>query len=188
MESCRTNLFENFNHEQEELVYTELQPVQPSTSSSVEINGIQNINEHKRGKHGNRPNKLPDGKKQEVLDFLDSLPKYWSHYTRRHNPNRFFLSPALTQNKLHELYVEKCASQAVEPVSNRMFSEIFVTGRNYHFGQPSLDTYKTCDSFEMESKGCPLDQNIKLERELHLRKAEAAQLNMKQDLEAPKNQ
>ncbi|GFN77003.1 hypothetical protein PoB_000350900 [Plakobranchus ocellatus] len=85
--------------------------------------------EDKLGKHQGRLNKLSEEKKQEVLDFLQSIPKYRSHYTLCHNPHRHYLSPSLTQTKLHKLYVEKCASKAIEPVSSRMFSEIYVTER-----------------------------------------------------------
>ena len=62
------------------------------------------------------------------------------------------MSPDLTQKKLFDLYVEKNVSLAQEPVTFRMFQEIFATERNYHFGQPSLDTCKTCDSLEMQIK------------------------------------
>ncbi|GFN96968.1 hypothetical protein PoB_002347400 [Plakobranchus ocellatus] len=92
------------------------------------------------------------------------------------------------KTKLHELYVEKCASKAIEPVSSRMFSEIFVTKKNVHFGQPNLDTCKTCEKLEMDSRANPSDGNINRERELHLRKAEAGQEIpvMKNDFEASK--
>ncbi|GFO23401.1 hypothetical protein PoB_004990600 [Plakobranchus ocellatus] len=135
--------------------------------------------EDKQGKHQSPPNKLTEEKKQEVFDFLDSIPKYRSHYTRRHNPQRHYLSPSLTQTKLHKLYVEKCASKAIEPVSSRMLSETFVTERNFHFG-------KTRDKLEMDSRANPLDGNINSERELHLRKAEAGQEIMKNDIAASK--
>ena len=51
---------------------------------------------------------------------------------------------------LYDLYVNKIVSLAQEPVTFRMFQEIFATEQNYHFGQPSLDTCKTCDSLGMQ--------------------------------------
>ncbi|GFO25766.1 hypothetical protein PoB_005227100 [Plakobranchus ocellatus] len=47
--------------------------------------------EDKRGKNQSRTKKLSEEKKQEVMDFLDSIPKYRSHYTWRHNPHRHIL-------------------------------------------------------------------------------------------------
>ncbi|GFN79535.1 hypothetical protein PoB_000604100 [Plakobranchus ocellatus] len=54
------------------------------------------------------------------------------------------------------------------------------------FQKPSLDTCKTCDKLEMDSRTNPLDGNINREQELHLRKAEAGQEIMKNDFEASK--
>ena len=135
----------------------------------------------KRGKHQTRPNKISDERRKGVLNFIDNIPKYRSHYTRRHNPNRHYMSPDLTQKKLFDLYVEKNVSLAQEPVTFRMFQEIFATERNYHFGQPSLDTCKTCDSLEMQIKANADGTALQAERELHLRKADAAQSSMKSD-------
>lgn len=66
--------------------------------------------EDRRGKL-TRPIKLPNAKRQEVLDFVFKVPKYRSHYTRRHNPHRYFLSPELTQRKLFDLYVKDCVQE-----------------------------------------------------------------------------
>ena len=40
----------------------------------------------KRGKHQTRPNTISDVRREGVLNFLDSIFKYRSNYTRRHNP------------------------------------------------------------------------------------------------------
>jgi hypothetical protein len=49
-----------------------------------------------RGKHMNRPNTVPEWKKNVVRTFIKKLSKYRIHYTRRHDPNRYYLSPVLT--------------------------------------------------------------------------------------------
>ena len=46
----------------------------------------------KRGKHQTRPNKISDVRREGVLNFLDSISKYRSHYTRRHNPQTLHLT------------------------------------------------------------------------------------------------
>lgn len=142
--------------------------------------------EDQRGKHDNRPNRLSQEKRESVLNFIDGIPRYRSHYTRRHNPNRYYLSPSLTQQKLYDKYHENCVSKAEEPITFRMFSEIFVSERNYHFGHPSLDTCKVCDQFQMQLLADPKNIEVTNNKELHLRKAEAAQKSMKIDFDRSK--
>ena len=88
------------------------------------------------------------------------------------------------------MFVENCAQNAREPVSLRLFQEIFTAERNHHFGSPSLDTCKTCDKIHMLLQS-DLEQEaaekLKHEKELHLRKADAAQSQMKADFEKSKS-
>ncbi|KAK6183330.1 hypothetical protein SNE40_010832 [Patella caerulea] len=124
-----------------------------------------------RGKHQIRPNKISEDRQQ--------VPKYRSHYTRRHNPNRHYLSPELTQKLLFERYTEKCSNQLHIGCLNR-----YATERNYHFGQSSLGTCKTCDKLEMLIKADPGDKALASEEEFHLRKADSAQSATKHDFQS----
>ena len=88
------------------------------------------------------------------------------------------------------MFVENCAQNATESVSLRMFQEIFTAEKNYHFGSPGLYTCKTCDKIHMllqsdlEQKAA---EKLKHEKELHLKKADAAQNQMKADFEKSKS-
>ena len=106
---------------------------------------------------------LPSKKSKEIME-INQVP---------------FLSPSLTQSKLHEFYVP------LKQLSLDVFGNL-ITERNLHFAKPSLDTNKTCNSMEIESKTHPHNEDIRCDIELHLCKAEAAQAMMKNDLEAPK--
>ncbi|GFN76689.1 hypothetical protein PoB_000319500 [Plakobranchus ocellatus] len=78
------------------------------------------------------------------------------------------------------------APSPVAPTTNEVVMRGRRRKRNFHFGQPSLDTCKTCDKLEMDSRANPLDDNINRERELQLREAEAGQEIMKNDFDASK--
>lgn len=138
----------------------------------------------KRGKHHTRPNRIPEISKEPVREFLSSIPKYVSHYTRKQNPHRHYLSPELNEKKLYDLYVTFVAERAIQPVTFRTFREIFVTEFNLHFGHPRLDTCKTCDKLaviidsEMDED---TKQQAKHDKSVHLCRAEAAQCCMKSD-------
>ena len=143
--------------------------------------------EDKRGKHNNRPNKIPYERREMVRIFINSLPKYKSHYTRRHNPNREYLSPLLTERKLYTLYQESMAHKAQEPVSFRVFCDIFTKEFNIHFGHPKLDTCQKCDKLRMQVIEEGQQEYYNTEKEIHLRKAESAQTAMREDFKNSKN-
>ena len=49
-----------------------------------------------RGKHRNRPQKIPDEIRQKVREHISSFPAEKSHYSRNDNPRRVYLSPSLS--------------------------------------------------------------------------------------------
>ena len=143
-----------------------------------------------RGKHNTRPNRTPEEVKQHIRDFINTVPKYVSHYTRRHNPNRHYLSPELNEKKLYVIYVQFVTERAILPATFRTFREVFVCEFNMHFGHPKLDTCKTCDKLTIDIKHASdedAQRRCEQEKELHLRKAEAAQTLMKNDFLAVKS-
>lgn len=48
-------------------------------------------------------NKTPDEKMAQVRDHITSSPAYESHYTRKHNPNRKYLSENLNIRLMYNL-------------------------------------------------------------------------------------
>lgn len=65
----------------------------------------------RRGKHQNRANRLPENTNAKIREHILSFPKYKSHYSRKDNLHRYYLSPLLSISKLHQLYLEKHESE-----------------------------------------------------------------------------
>lgn len=103
----------------------------------------------KRGRHDNRPNKIPDAVKEYVKEHISSFPAEHAHYSRTHNINRKYLSPLLTLPKMHRLYLDLCEGEN-KPSSYKIkecsYRSIFVNEFNLSFRQPRSDTCSTCDS------------------------------------------
>ena len=55
------------------------------------------------GVHQNRPNRISESDFQIVKDHIASFPTDTSHYSRTSNPNRKYLSPVLSINKMYDL-------------------------------------------------------------------------------------
>jgi len=60
-----------------------------------------------RGKHHNRPNKLPADINFQINTHINSFPKRQSHYSRLDNSNTRYLSPDLCVAKLYRLFLQK---------------------------------------------------------------------------------
>lgn len=140
--------------------------------------------EDKRGKH--EPyNKTSPERVAEVVKFISLFPKYQSHYSRKKNPNRMYLAPTLNIVKMYNMYKEK----SEKAVSQRIFRHIFNTKFNLKFHAPVSDSCKTCDNLEQGikfGKSVDIINQLTVQRELHLRKAEAARSEMRNDSELAK--
>lgn len=106
-----------------------------------------------RGKHDNRPNRIPF----EVVEFvkwhIGQFPSEESHYSRHNNPNRRYLSPELSVKIMHELYLKECTNQEkpeIYRIKIEMYRVIFVENFNLGFGAPKSDTCSTCDKGDPE--------------------------------------
>ena len=82
-----------------------------------------------RGRH-EPPNKTPPEKLELVKEHIESFPAYESHYSRKDNPNRKYLSPSLSISKMYF-----CSDRRSEPVSEWKYRQIFNTHFNYTFGR-----------------------------------------------------
>ena len=81
-----------------------------------------------RGRH-EPPNKTPPEKLELVKEHIESFPAYESHYSRKDNPNRKYLSPSLSISKMYQLFKDFCS------VSEWKYRQIFNTHFNYTFGR-----------------------------------------------------
>ena len=84
-----------------------------------------------RGRHEPK-NKTPEEDVQFVRAHIQSFPTESSHYCRKDNPNRRYLSSDLTIKKMHDLNMEKCKSESRTPVKENVYREIFNTNSIYH--------------------------------------------------------
>lgn len=129
-------------------------------------------------------NKTSQEKIEFVTRFISRFPRYQSHYSRKKNPNLCYLPPTLNLSRMYNLY----KSETDEPVSLFVFRDVFRRKFNLTFHAPVSDSCRRCDEFEQKIKveSESTLASVKLEKELHLRKAESARTGMASDAELGK--
>lgn len=136
-----------------------------------------------RGKQQNA-RKILDSQIEDVKKHISSFPAFQSHYTRKDNPQRKYLSPTLDVRKMYNLYKTYCQEKQLSSVKEHSYRYIFNTSFNLHFHTPRKDTCKNCDLYKTKIS-VEEDPQKKLEletqHEIHLRKAEKARESMKTD-------
>lgn len=97
-------------------------------------------------KRGRNPpaNKTKDTEIEAVRQFIDSIPKYESHYGRS-DSERKYLHHSLNLSKLYHEYKENREKMNQTFVSDHIFREIFNTEYNLSFKRRHTDTCKKCD-------------------------------------------
>lgn len=127
----------------------------------------------KRGLHKSRPNAIPIEVENLINDHIRSFKPRQSHYSLRHNPNRYYLPETLSVRHMYRLFLEDYKIQ----VSYKVYWSIFHSKFNIKFGLPRTDTCTICDSFIQKLSAAENDEKIKAtlkaQKELHLRKAKA---------------
>lgn len=140
--------------------------------------------EDRRGRHAPH-NKSDPASVQYLQDFINSIPAYNSHYSRKDNEQRKYLAPDLSMKILYDLYGKKCEQENKIPLSLFVFRHIFNTKFNLYFHRPQTDTCQMCDRLNASIKGNSntVDtQKYQIDKELHLRKAEAAKESRRRDI------
>lgn len=134
----------------------------------------------KRGLHENRPHAISQERKDFVKQTINRFSRYTSHYSRRSNPNKSYITSVHSISEMYKVYVTKCTNDNIEPVREHTFRDIFNTEYNIGFKLPSTDTCKVCDEAQqMNPKPAAY--------EVHLRKAEAAYGSLRRDKARCKN-
>lgn len=98
-----------------------------------------------RGRHDNRPFRIPEEQIESVKNHILMFPTEKSHYSRHKNPNRTYLSSDLNITKMYHLYKEYCSEKRKTPVSESKYRVIFNESFNFGFGVPRSDTCIVCD-------------------------------------------
>lgn len=145
-------------------------------NKKMTVSGVSPRN--KRGKK-NPPNKISEERINIIKEHINQFPKYTSHYTREKNPNRKFLPTGLTVKEMYKLYQVFCNEvKHVAPEEESFYRYIFKTKFNLSFHRPNTDTCDFCDKLTNKIKHGTPEQKEQAEnqKELHLRRAEAARL------------
>src|SRR5258705_288220 len=125
-----------------------------------------------RGRHGNVPKRSSAEDIAAIKQHIKTFPARQSHYSRRDNPHRLYLSEDLSIKQMHKLFVENTGRD----VSYKVYWSIFNNSFNIKFGLPQTDTCEACDKYR-HSIAAAADPEEKLrlvgERDLHHRKASA---------------
>lgn len=75
-----------------------------------------NVGNDLRGTMAGSSRKISEEEKMLVQNHIKSFPKFESHYTRSHNPNRKYLHPDLTLRKMFNLYELHCEENQIKPL------------------------------------------------------------------------
>lgn len=140
----------------------------------------------KERRGGNRPRRQIELWKPKMIEFLSSLPSRESHYGREKTSLRY-LSPDLNVTKLYKAFISKYwvnRTTKNPPVSRQWFNAVFKKSFRLSFGQPRVDTCPKCDFLAVEIKKAKTRRekvSLKLQQEIHHRKAEAGITKMKGD-------
>lgn len=133
----------------------------------------------KRG--GSRTNQRNYEWNEKIIKHIKTFPSEESHYCRRKNIDKRFLSSDLNVTRMYKLFLAEYAPDHVgkPPVSRQWYNEIFLSKFNLCFRVPRVDTCGTCDSLNIKIKAG--EAAAKTDLELHHRKAEAGFTAMSQD-------
>lgn len=136
-----------------------------------------------RGQSSGGRNALPLAMTDEVRRHILSFPKYVSHYTRNQTDSKF-LSAGLNLAKMYQLYKQKQLENALIPVSESYYKNIFYTEFNLRFKTPKKDTCKKCDRFIVSIKNADEETRQILEEwhNTHLEQAEELEQQMNDDI------
>ena len=140
-----------------------------------------------RGKHGNHP-VVGEEVKDLIREHIRSFPAKHSHYSRKDNSGRVYLSSELSIARLHKNFLQihdpeyiqleeenlrrKVSHQPLQKLrkplaSEHFYHDIFVTEFNIHFGIPRTDTCSTCDSLKLQIDQATTDSERALLEQQH---------------------
>lgn len=126
----------------------------------------------RRGQHKSHKKTLPNAVR-DVIDFIELLPKYESHYTRGcSSAKKKYLQPDLNLTKIYDSYSSWCKDKNTVPISKYMFRDTFYRKFNLRFKQPAQDTCDYCNKLDVQIKCAALKSSERLklmeEKENHL--------------------
>ena len=123
-----------------------------------------------RGRH-TPANKTESVRIAYVKYHIQSFPVVYSHYKRK-NTQRQFLEPGLNVSRMNDLYIEKCKSDNVIPVSSKVYRTTFCTEYNLSFHKPKKDTCAFCNTYQEKEHTGVVSEADKTNYTEHLKRKE----------------
>lgn len=139
----------------------------------------------KRGISQGGKNKVDERREQEVMNQINRIPKYKSHYRRAQCSDAEFLPPEMTLSLIYRAYKE----ETEKPVSFQTYRRIFLTKFNLKFKKIKKDTCNTCDTYHSRFQNTLTNnekEKIKEEHETHIKNWQEARNQMKNDMKMAK--
>lgn len=115
-----------------------------------------------RGKHTHHK-RTPATAISHAIKFMNSLPKYESHYAREWTRDKKYLAPNLNLTILYNEYINQCNELLLIPISAYMFRDTFYRKFNLKFKQPQTDTCDFCNKMNMDIKRAPIKSNERMQ-------------------------
>ncbi|CAG4972917.1 unnamed protein product [Colias eurytheme] len=102
----------------------------------------------KRGRHENRPRKMPILTEESIIKHIELFPTVESHYVRK-DSSRKYLSELLNIAKMYRLYTAWFGQQRFDcPLATkRQYEIIFNTKFNFSFFKPKKDQCSQCTRY-----------------------------------------
>lgn len=145
-----------------------------------------------RGRHGKHLRKYTDADVQFLRTFIEKIPRYKSHYSRKDAPKREYLGMEYSIEACYCEYNTFCKDSNKSCVSRDKFRRIFTEEFNISFKNPKTDTCNICDTLNISLLEATKLQDhikatqIKQEQEIHHRRAQAGQEAIKISTEEAK--
>lgn len=139
-----------------------------------------------RGIHQNRPKRVTDELKEQMLNHIHRFPKFETHYARRNYPSHY-LHPDLSVERMFRKFQEHYPDV---PNSKKWLYREQFNATNLKFGCHKMDTCKRCDFLHVQIQSAATREEIeKFEHQKfqHLHFAESAQNALKDDIQMSKN-
>ena len=82
---------------------------------------------------------------------------------------------------MHGLYTLKCKEENVQPVSEKVYRQVFCSEYNYSFHRPKKEACQTCNAYEEKTKSGRLTQDDEIEYHSHIERKNKARAEKEKD-------
>lgn len=139
-----------------------------------------------RGVDRGGKNKLLDVDYKFIVNIINKLPKYESHYRRANNSDKLYLQPGMTLPKIYKLYRQEYIQQYGEESKCASFDTLKRIYYSFNLKCKTLkkDTCNRCDMLAMKMTNAKTQEEkeqAKAEKSQHLERAEKLRNQMKHD-------